>query len=273
MVWSKGGTEAYIRAYLILLMPRIRTGTILCHFLMAYRSTPNTTTGFSSYYLLHGREMVVPNSNDLKAKIPTENSGHDSRLENLKSSLRLAYKLVKKANKKSHLKKKRLYDRKANLRSFQTGDIVYLYNPAKMRRKCFKFHKYWTGPFHITAKLSDLNYEIISMNNKTQVVHVNRLKISYNPEIWKSKQKPKNPRIRTEKKRPNWDAVEENEALIGSRPLLKTRPPLERLEPRTPPSLTPCTPDSVQQAVDTPYFESADPNYEPPRTPRSRREL
>jgi hypothetical protein len=75
---------------------------------MAYCSTPNTITGFSPYYLLHGRKMVLPNSNDLEAKILTENSGHDSRLENLKSSLRHAYKLVKKANKKSHLKNKRL---------------------------------------------------------------------------------------------------------------------------------------------------------------------
>ena len=99
------------------------------------------------------------------------------------------YLVTPRKNKKSHLKNKRLYDRKAKLRSFQTGDIVYLYNPAKKPGKCFKFHKYWTGPFQITAKLSDLNYEITSMNNKTQVVHVNRLKIAYNPETWKPKQK------------------------------------------------------------------------------------
>jgi hypothetical protein len=107
---------------------------------------------------------------------------------------------VKKVNKKSHLKNKRLYDRKEKLRSIQTCDIVYLNNPAKKLEKCFKFHKYWTGPFQITAKLSDLKYEIISLNNKTQVVHVNRLKIACNPETWKPKQKPENPKIPTEKK-------------------------------------------------------------------------
>ena len=124
---------------------------------MAYRSTPNKTTGFSPFYLLPGREMVLPNSNDLKAKVTKENSDHDSRLENLKSSLRLAYELLKKVNKKSHLKNKGLYDRKVKLRSFQTGNIVYPYTPAKKHGKCFKLHKYWTGPFQITAKLSDLN--------------------------------------------------------------------------------------------------------------------
>jgi len=100
---------------------------------MAYRATPNTTTGFSPYYLLHGREMALPNSDNLKAKLPKEkeNFDQDRRLENLKSSLRLTYKAVKKANRQSHLNNKRLYDRKLKLRSFQLGDIVYLYNPAQ----------------------------------------------------------------------------------------------------------------------------------------------
>jgi len=96
----------------------------LVSFLIAYRSTPNTTTCISPYYVLHGREMVLPNSNDLKAKIAKENSDHDPRLENLKSNLRPAYKLVKKANKKSHLKNKRLYDSKAKLMTFKTGDSL-----------------------------------------------------------------------------------------------------------------------------------------------------
>jgi len=68
--------------------------------------------------------MVLPNSNDLKAKVLKGNSDHNSRLENLKSSLRLACKLVKKANKNSHLKNKRLYDTKAKLRSLQIGDSL-----------------------------------------------------------------------------------------------------------------------------------------------------
>ena len=38
-------------------------------FLMAYRATPNTVTGYSPFYLLHGREMQLPNQDDLKAKI------------------------------------------------------------------------------------------------------------------------------------------------------------------------------------------------------------
>ena len=68
------------------------------------------------------------------------------------------------------------YDKKAKQRNFQLGDKIYLYNPVRKLGKCFKFHKFRTGPFEITAKLSDLNYEITSMSHKKQVVHVNRLK-------------------------------------------------------------------------------------------------
>jgi transposase InsO family protein len=39
------------------------------YYLMAYRATPNTTTGFSPFYLLHGREMDLPTSDDLKDKL------------------------------------------------------------------------------------------------------------------------------------------------------------------------------------------------------------
>jgi len=110
------------------------------------------------------------------------------------------------------------------------------------------------------------------MNNKIQVVHVNRLKIACNPKTWKPKQKPENKKIRTEKKIAKSEELEEYEVQIGSRPLLNNIPQ-KILEPWTPPSLTPGTPDSLQQAVDTPYFERADSNYERPRTPRSNSEI
>jgi hypothetical protein len=61
---------------------------------MAYRATPNTTTKYGPFYLLHGREMPLPTNENLKAKISKENPSHSQRLENLKARLRAAYKLV-----------------------------------------------------------------------------------------------------------------------------------------------------------------------------------
>jgi len=40
---------------------------------MAYHATANTVTGYSRYYFLHGREMTLRNSDNLKARVAKEN--------------------------------------------------------------------------------------------------------------------------------------------------------------------------------------------------------
>jgi len=97
---------------------------------MAHRSTPHSVTGYSPFYLLHGREKQLPSNDSLKARCVRENTSQDRRLENLKASVRKAYKAVAKANKKAHRNNKRFYDRKALTRNFDGNDSVYLYTLA-----------------------------------------------------------------------------------------------------------------------------------------------
>jgi hypothetical protein len=133
---------------------------------MAYRTTPHTVTQYSLFYLLHGREMLLPNNDNLKAKISRQPPDHNQRLRNLKASLRLAYESVRQANRKSHKNNERLYNRKAKLRSFEIGDLVYLYNPAVRPVLSRKFPHCWSGPHRINSKVSDLNYKTMDQNNK-----------------------------------------------------------------------------------------------------------
>jgi len=72
--------------------------------------------------------MTLPSNDDLKVKLSNDvkNSDHIHRLDNLKSSLKLVYQSVKKANKKSPLNNKMLCDRKAKLRSSEIGELVCL---------------------------------------------------------------------------------------------------------------------------------------------------
>ena len=243
-------------------------------YLMAYRATPNTATGYSPFFLLHGREMVLPNSSDLKAKISKKDPSHVQRLESLRSSLKRAYKSVAQNNRISHLKNKRLYDRKAKLRSFEVGELVYLYVPATKPGLSRKFHKCWTGPCKVTAKLSDLNYEATDQSNRKQIVHVNRLKAAYNLEAWRPKGKGRPTKrvtktLRTPKMEQNENEVE---VRLGPYPLCNPSQPEGNSE-QTPldPSLD--TPEAVRTPMDTPDSERNDPSYDPPATPRSRREL
>jgi len=112
------------------------------------------------------------------------------------------------------------------------------------------------------------------MNHKKQIVHVNRLKKAYDPEIWKPKQEPEEPKKQINKGSPKSENQEEEEDIrIGSFPLLEIQENETGVEPGTLPSQDPDTLESAQQRVDTPLSERRDPNCEPPSTPGLRREL
>ena len=112
-----------------------------------------------------------------------------------------------------------------------------------------------------------MNYEIISLNHKKQIVHIHRLKGAYNPETWNPTPERKLKRTRKTVTQIN---EEENEIKIGSTPLWKA----SRTEVGDEQTATGSfdSPEPIQ-SLDTPSSEYRDPNYEPPETPRSRREL
>jgi transposase InsO family protein len=197
--------------------------TLVPLYLMAYRSLPHSSTGFTPYYLLHGREMVIPTTQSLKPNVPLDEEKTDqaAKLENLKSSLRRAYKLVRENTRKSHAYNKRYYDRLAKARSFTAGDLVYVFCPAVKAGRSSKFHKAWSEPCQITAKKSDLNYEIVDHKGKKTEVHINRLKPAYNPRRWQElSASSSNKRRRRQKPR----RVETEELVLRRRPLVIPNP-------------------------------------------------
>jgi len=102
----------------------------------------------------------------------------------------MAYKAVAKANKKAH-RNKRFYDHKAKMRHFEVNDLVYLYTPAMKAGQTKKFQKFWSWPYKITRKISELNYEIVGQDDKKIIVHVDRLKKCHNQNLWKPRQNQK----------------------------------------------------------------------------------
>jgi hypothetical protein len=105
--------------------------------------------------------MVTPANLNLKAKVPKPTQALEQQRAVLNGRLKAAFKAVALANRKSHKGNKTRYDRRAKMRQFKKGVFVYLYNPAVKPRHSRKFHFPWSGPFQITAKLSDLNYELL----------------------------------------------------------------------------------------------------------------
>jgi len=54
-----------------------------------------------------------------------------------------------------------------------------LYNAARKPGLSRKFFKPWSGTFQITAKVSELNYEILGKSDTKSVVHINMLKLAH----------------------------------------------------------------------------------------------
>ena len=211
--------------------------------------------------------MILPSQDNLKARVSGENLDQ-KRLKNLKTSLKTAYKSVAKANRMSHRNNKKLYDRKAKLRNFQIGELVYLFNPAMKPGRSRKFYRPWTGPFKITRKISELNYEIVDLKDKKQVVHINRLKTADNPELWNPKTKHKPEKKKHVNPTEETDEDEDSVWKPKSLPLAYVDPTANNGECEPPPGQRP-----IHPPIDTPITVNQDPTYHPSDSPRSRREL
>jgi hypothetical protein len=129
-------------------------------------------------------------------------------------------------------------------------------------------------PWQITKKISELNYKIIAQKDKRQVVHVNRLKKSFNSELWKpnwSKYRKKNA-----PKRITWLRDEKGDPQahfkIGPYTLLWPQSPETRNKRESQVDHNPATPDISQTPLETPIPDRIDADYRPPDTPISRRE-
>jgi hypothetical protein len=220
--------------------------------------------------------MILPTSQDLRAKLMPDvrETEYAHRLKHLQSTLRSAYKTVQENNRRSHATNKQYYDRRAKERSFQVGDVIYLYNPTRKVGQSSKFFSPWQGPYRVVARLSELNYRVQNQQGREFVVHVNRMKRAFKQGIWKAKSRERCYR-KQRTRRPEQE--EDEQAALGPRPVSIPVPQVDNHEqiPRTPdrtPQRDLDTPSTAAQSTDA-REARADPTFVPDSTPRTRREL
>jgi len=98
-------------------------------------------------------------------------------VSNLRDTLRDAHGRVRNATKSSARSQKSYYDERAHVKSFDVGQLVWLYWPRPPVRQRFrKLQRLWTGPWRIEAFKSPLVVVIKHTTKRTrQTVHVDRL--------------------------------------------------------------------------------------------------
>ena len=149
--------------------------------LLAMRTSVNRTTGFTPFFLEHGREARLPV--DLIAGPPP---GHDFNLDrytnNLRQQFSKAFAIVAERQNAYVLRQKELYRERHH--KINVDDLVWLYTDRSNPNLNRKFQSFWSGPYKVVKQLSNTIFEIESYgrwsrNKITTSAAVDRLKKCY----------------------------------------------------------------------------------------------
>ena len=145
---------------------------------MAYNTSVHSSTGYTPFYLMFGREARLPidlmygtgNNKDMPI---TEYANQ------LKKGLEDAYSCAREKLGASHERQKEHYDKRIHGQPFTDGDLVWLHSTVIPPGQSKKLHHPWTGPYKIIEKISDSDYKIKGLRGRkqTHIVHFDRLKL------------------------------------------------------------------------------------------------
>ena len=149
---------------------------------MAYRATPQCSTGLSPNYLMFGREIYMPIDVMIGAP-PDSPSSQLDYVSDLQTRLTQAYDLARLHLRESAARQKKYYNFKAHGRTFHVGDSVWFAN--KLRRKGIspKLQPKWRGPCLIVKKFNDCLVHIQLSCKKFMTVHTDLLKPCYSQKL------------------------------------------------------------------------------------------
>ena len=164
--------------------------------MLAYRSTPQTSTGESPHMLMLGREANMPIDVTMEKPLPDEyDNVTTDYVRNLRNNLSIAYERARKHLKQSAMRQKSHYDKGARGKKVEKGDFVWLSKKATKRGLSPKLDTRWEGPYLVVKKLSDVVYRIQRNGPRgiLKVVHYDRLKVYQGKPLtsWIDRERPK----------------------------------------------------------------------------------
>ena len=161
--------------------------------LLAYRTTPQKTTGQTPFYMLYGRNVRFP-FDTLVPKAPLDDlelkENAAEYVDTLIEKLKVADQTVR--NRLLRLDERRLANNSElpTTAPFPVDSKVWLHSPVVPKGLTRKLMSPWTGPYQVVDVYPNLvNYKLhpldkrgqLIANAKSRLVHVSRLKPWYDP--------------------------------------------------------------------------------------------
>ncbi|XP_055345118.1 uncharacterized protein LOC129592977 [Paramacrobiotus metropolitanus] len=156
----------------------------LPYVISAMNRAVHATTGYSAFYMLHGREMTMPEDVVTKTNVPDDYGTPDEWVETMKKNLTFAEEVAKCNIKDAYERNAEIYNKKKSEPNFKVGDRVLIRLPKdtkqgkKENQSDFKskYDKVWK----ILSFPRANEAEVIEQNPKKEadlkVVSIDRLK-------------------------------------------------------------------------------------------------
>ncbi|GFW06995.1 transposon Tf2-11 polyprotein [Trichonephila clavipes] len=157
---------------------------ILPFVTFAYNTAKQETTGFTPFYLLHGREAETT----LDTMLPfCPNDFDDNNITKIAARAEESRQLARVHTLRAQDKDRRRYDSKHQMVSYAPGDHVWVYIPVRKVGVSEKLLRRYFGPYQVLRRLSAVTYEVQDFDPASrkrklrEVVHVLRMKPYHDP--------------------------------------------------------------------------------------------
>lgn len=163
----------------------------------AYNTSAHSATKESPFFLMHGRDPILPIISDLNPPHNYKYLDYDDFRHTLALRLKMAYELAAQNIGIAQERMKEYYDRKVNQFPILIGDRVFLETAVIPPGRSGKLFQRWEGPYRVlNVKLP--NVLICSQTNpreRSNWVHINRLKPCYEPGVIASRTTQANDKV------------------------------------------------------------------------------
>ncbi|UYV71083.1 K02A2.6-like, partial [Cordylochernes scorpioides] len=160
---------------------------ILPFVTFAYNSSIQDTTGYSPYFLIHGREPLTFLDSTFDMPELSKHKDYDEYVSNLLEIIEDAKEISTSKTIARQNKSKQLYDKTHREVKYAINDLVLIWTPIRKVGRADKLQRRYVGPYQILRQTSPVNYEVIEIaegkRKKKQIVHVTRMKLYRSPDL------------------------------------------------------------------------------------------